>query len=118
MLNLTKRQRHGLELSLRFHSTRPPTLGDLMGRDAPVVLSHLVIGAVLSTFMFAIGVPVAGAFCFGMFLGAVLRLIRGHRTYVSNWPVVDRITQWDLVEALVHPPAPVAEAAAPVEPPL
>ena len=111
-MKLANTQRSGLEATLRFHSTSPPTVGDLLRRDASAIFAHVLIGALLSAFIFAIGVPLAGALCFGMFLGAILRMIRADITYVRNWPLVDHITQWDLVEALVHPPAPVAEVVA------
>ncbi len=118
MLNLTQRQRQGLELTLRFHSTRPPTVGGMLRLHAPAYILILVFCVTLSVGMFVIGVPIAGAFCLGMLVGATLRILRSTVAYVSNWPLTEAMTQWDLVDALVHPPAPVAEAVAPVEPSL
>lgn len=118
MLNLTQRQRQGLELTLRFHSTRPPTVGGMLRLHAPAYILILVFCVMLSAGMFVIGVPLAGAFCLGMLVGATLRILRSTVAYVGNWPLTEAMTQWDLVEALVHPPAPVAEAMAPVESPL
>ena len=115
MLTLTKRQRHGLELSLRFHSTRPPTVGTMLRLHAPAYILILVFCVTLSVGMFVIGVPLAGAFCLGMLVGGTLRILRSTVAFVGNWPLTELMTQWDRVEALVRPPAPVAEAAAPVE---
>ena len=118
MLNLTKRQRQGLELSLRFHNTRPPTVGGMLRLHAPAYILILVFCVTLSVGMFVIGVPLAGAFCLGMLVGATLRILRSTAAFVSNWPLTELMTQWGLVEALIHPPVPVAEAVAPVESPL
>ncbi len=50
-----------------------------------------------------------------MLVGGTLRILRSTVAFVGNWPLTELMTQWDRVEALVHPPAPVAEAVAPVE---
>jgi hypothetical protein len=115
MLNLTQRQRQGPELSLRFHSTRPPTVGGMLRLHAPAYILILAFCVTVSVGMSVIGVPIAGAFCLGMLVGAALRILRSTVAFVGNGPLTEAMTQWDLVGALVHPPAPVAEAVVPVE---
>ena len=114
-MNLTKRQRQGLELTLRFHTTRPPSVGGLLLMHAPAYSLLLVFCVTLSVGMFIIRVPLAGAFCLGMLAGATLRIIRSVVEYVRQWPMTDLVTNWDLVAALVQPPAPADTPAAPPE---
>ncbi len=108
MLNQSKRQREGLALTLHFHATRPPTVGSMLRLHAPAYSLILVFFVTVSVGMFVIGVPLAGAFLAGMLVGATLRILRSTAAFVGNWPLTELMTQWDLVEALVHPPAPVA----------
>ena len=85
---------------------------------APAYSLMLVFFVTASAGTFVIGLPLVGTFLLGLLIGATLRILRSTVAFVGNWPLTELMTQWDLVEALVHPPAPVAEAVAPVESPL
>lgn len=101
-MNLNADHRKALDLSLIYHKATP-TLGSLLRQRLPALALRSGITATSAYIAFRSQGWTFGAACFtaGAYLGSLLSTFTQLASLAKLWPIVDRIVEWQKVDALL-----------------
>lgn len=98
-MQITRTQRKSLE-NLQNLRNDGPSVVSQMRRNAGVFISLLIGALVLVPIGFMVDAWI-GTFTIGLFVGTLVRDIRGFRQWNRLWPVMEQVMDWKRIEELL-----------------